>query len=132
MHTMLGRCTNDNVRVFDYYVLYILVGRIGLSSNIVVVAFSTHRIVTTDCPTVFKYESINCLRKSFSALFFICIFDTTVEPLTNDHLHQRPSLSYDHISCDGQWVLFVYESLTSDHPSYTTTPTGNVILRVVV
>ena len=32
----------------------------------------------------------------------------TVEPLTNDHPHQRPSLSYDHISCDGQWFLFVY------------------------
>ena len=47
---------------------------------------------------------------------------TTVEPLTNDHPHHRPSLSYDHISCDGQWFLFVYESLTSDHPSYTTTP----------
>ena len=47
---------------------------------------------------------------------------TTVEPLTNDHPHQRPSLSYEHISCDGQWFLFVYESLTSDHPSYTTTP----------
>ena len=46
----------------------------------------------------------------------------TVESLTNDHPHQRPSLSYDHISCDGQWFLFVYESLTSDHPSYTTTP----------
>ena len=46
----------------------------------------------------------------------------TVEPLTNDHPHQRPSLSYDHISCDGQWYLCVYESLTSDHPSYTTTP----------
>ena len=49
-------------------------------------------------------------------------FNDTVEPLTNDHPHQRPSLSYDHISCDGQWFLFVYESLTSDHPSYTTTP----------
>ena len=49
-------------------------------------------------------------------------FHDTVEPLTNDHPHQRPSLSYDHISCDGQWFLFVYESLTSDHPSYTTTP----------
>ena len=47
---------------------------------------------------------------------------STVEPLTNDHPHQRPSLSYDHISCDGQWFLFVYESLTSDHHSYTTTP----------
>ena len=57
---------------------------------------------------------------------FVCSnnesFETTVEPLTNDHPHQRPSLSYDHISCDGQWFLFVYESLTSDHPSYTTTP----------
>ena len=40
----------------------------------------------------------------------------TVEPLSNDHPHQRPSLSYDHISCDGQWFLVVYESLTSDHP----------------
>ena len=49
-------------------------------------------------------------------------FANTLEPLTNDHPHQRPSLSYDHISCDGQWFLFVYESLTSDHPSYTTTP----------
>ena len=45
----------------------------------------------------------------------------TVEPLTNDHPHQRPSLSYDHISCDGQWFPFVYESLTNDHPSHTTT-----------
>ena len=50
------------------------------------------------------------------------IKNSTVEPLTNDHPHQRPSLSYDHISCDGLWFLFVYESLTSDHPSYTTTP----------
>ena len=24
----------------------------------------------------------------------------TVEPLSNDHPHQRPSLLYDHISCD--------------------------------
>ena len=47
---------------------------------------------------------------------------STVEPLTNDHPHQRPSLSYDHISCDGLCILCVYESLTSDHPSYTTTP----------
>ena len=46
----------------------------------------------------------------------------TVEPLTNDHPHQRPSLSYDRISCDEQGILCVYESLTSDHPSYTTTP----------
>ena len=56
-------------------------------------------------------------------MYYICLdYHNTVEPLTNDHPHQRPSLSYDHISCDGQWFLFVYESLTSDHPSYTTTP----------
>ena len=54
---------------------------------------------------------------------YVLVFDMyTVEPLTNDHPHQRPSLSYDHISCDGLCILFVYESLTSDHPSYTTTP----------
>ena len=46
----------------------------------------------------------------------------TVEPLTNDHPHQRPSLSYDHISCDGLYNLCEYESLTNDHPSYTTAP----------
>ena len=50
------------------------------------------------------------------------IDSSTVEPLTNDHPHQRPSLSYDHILCDGQCFLLVYKSLTSDHPSYTTTP----------
>ena len=37
--------TNDNVRVFR--LLCILLGKC-LSSNIVVVAFITHRIVTTD------------------------------------------------------------------------------------
>ena len=31
----------------------------------------------------------------------------TVEPLSNDHPHQRPSLLYDHISCDGQCFLFI-------------------------
>ena len=41
----------------------------------------------------------------------------TVEPLTNDHPHQRQSLSYDHISCDGQWFLFVYMN-----PSRATIP----------
>ena len=39
-----------------------------------------------------------------------------VEPLANDHPHQRPSLSYDHISCDGQWFLFVYESSRATIP----------------
>ena len=56
------------------------------------------------------------------SLLWCYLYLYTVEPLTNVHPHQRPSLSYDHISCDGPWFLFVYESLTSDHPSYTTTP----------
>ena len=43
----------------------------------------------------------------------------TVEPLSNDHPHQRPSLLYDHILCDGQCFLFV-RSLTNDHPSEAT------------
>ena len=70
--------------------------------------------VTAYSRTMFTFENnVSCSSRDCS---------TTVEPLTNDHPHQRPSLSYDHISCDGQWFLFVYESLTSDHPSYTTTP----------
>ena len=40
----------------------------------------------------------------------------TVEPLSNDHPHHRPSLLYDHILCDGQCFLFA-RSLTDDHPS---------------
>ena len=69
-------------------------------------------------------EDMTCVVNSQEMTHFILtiVFENTVEPLTNDHPHQRPSLSYDHISCDGQWFLFVYESLTSDHPSYTTTP----------
>ena len=47
------------------------------------------------------------------------IFTYTVEPLSNDHPHQRPSLLYDHILCDGQCFLFV-RSLTNDHPSDAT------------
>ena len=43
----------------------------------------------------------------------------TVEPLSNDHPHQRPSLLDDHILCDGQCFLFV-RSLTNDHPSDAT------------
>ena len=43
----------------------------------------------------------------------------TVEPLSNDHPHQRPSLLYDHILCDGHYFLFV-RSLTNDHPSDAT------------
>ena len=44
---------------------------------------------------------------------------TTVEPLSNDHPHQRPSLLYDHILCDGPCFLFV-RSLTNDYPSDAT------------
>ena len=49
----------------------------------------------------------------------IVYMSITVEPLSNDHPHQRPSLLYDHISCDGQCFLFV-RSLTDDHPSNAT------------
>ena len=47
----------------------------------------------------------------------------TVEPLSNDHPHQRPSLLYDHISYDGQCFLFV-QSLTDDHPRPATGSDG--------
>ena len=67
---------------------------------------------------LYKKAILNWWQALINFLFVIC----TVELLTNDHPHQRPSLSYDHISCDGQGILCVYESLTSDHPSYTTTP----------
>ena len=59
--------------------------------------------------------------RAYNKIAQVCVvgcYSCTVEPLTNDHPHQRPSLSYDDISCDGQWFLFVYESLTSDHPSH--------------
>ena len=46
-------------------------------------------------------------------------FRITVEPLSNDHPHQRPSLLYDHILCDGHCFLFL-RSLTNDHPSDAT------------
>ena len=48
-----------------------------------------------------------------------CLICCTVEPLSNDHPHQRPSLLYDHILCDGHCFLFV-RSLTNDHPSDVT------------
>ena len=59
---------------------------------------------------------------------YIRINTSTVEPLSNDHPHQRPSLSYDHISCDGQCFLFVYESLTGDHPLMAPSPVGLQLL----
>ena len=62
-------------------------------------------------------------RTCFTGLHLLEFLETligrTVEPLTNDHPHQRPSLLYDHISCDGQCFLFV-RSLTNDHPSNAT------------
>ena len=45
--------------------------------------------------------------------------NNTVEPLSNDHPHQWPSLLYNHILCDGECFLFV-RSLTDDHPSDAT------------
>ena len=48
MHTVLCLGTNDNVRVFRLLCILLGICKIGLSSNIVVVAFITHRIVTTD------------------------------------------------------------------------------------
>ena len=70
----------------------------------------------------FHWNIFFCCQQNAKAPTPVNSLICTVEPLTNDHPHQRPSLSYDHISCYGQWFLFVYESLTSDHPSYTTTP----------
>ena len=51
--------------------------------------------------------------------FNIFLFSITVEPLSNEHPHKRPSLLNDHILCDGQCFLFV-RSLTNDHPSDAT------------
>ena len=49
------------------------------------------------------------IKSSAYGFWYIFIFGNsfryTVEPLTNDHPHQRPSLSYDHIACDGKWFL---------------------------
>ena len=51
----------------------------------------------------------SCLDVSLNSfiLFFLMYSDrnpgdngNTVEPLSNDHPHQRPSLLHDHISCD--------------------------------
>ena len=70
------------------------------------------------------------------SLFWMCVYliplrlSNTVEPLSNDHPHQRPSLVYDHISCDivgaaqHIWIPHERPSLLYDHT--------NVILRVVV
>ena len=48
MHTVLCLDTHDNVRVFRLLCVLLGICKIGLSPNFVVVAFVTHRIVTTD------------------------------------------------------------------------------------
>ena len=60
---------------------------------------------------------------------YTALFGTTVEPLSNDHPHQRPSLSYDHISCDGQYTVCIRIPHERPSPLYDHT---NVILRVVI
>ena len=81
------------------------------------------------CETTTRHENMCfstrfpfCRGEAWQLLLWCTAKFITVEPLSNDHPHQRPSLSYDHISCDGLCFMFVYESLTSDHPSYTTIP----------
>ena len=54
-----------------------------------------------------------------TVFLLVKVWNNTVEPLSNVYPHQRPSLLYDHISCDGQCFLFI-RSLTSDHPSDAT------------
>ena len=56
MHAVLCFGTNDNVRVFRLLCTLLGICKIGLSSNIVVVAFITHRIVTTDGIKIRVYE----------------------------------------------------------------------------
>ena len=40
--------------------------------------------------------------------FQMLYFKVTVEPLSNDHPHQRPSLLYDHISRDEQRKIILF------------------------
>ena len=72
---------------------------------------------------VFLYDGFSLMLYLFTYLLINCrkwlVYACTVEPLSNDHPHQRPSLLYDHILCDGQCFLFVW-SLTNDHPSDAT------------
>ena len=65
-------------------------------------------------------EYILCVWKIVPNSHILVLFlGSTVESLSNDHPHQRPSFLYDHISCDGLCSLFV-RSLTDDHPSNAT------------
>ena len=67
---------------------------------------------------VFKYTVRYAVRLPYRPDCYSSNY-STVEPLSNDHPHQRPSLLYNHISCDGQCFLFV-RSLTDNHPSKAT------------
>ena len=108
-----GSCPVVSGQECDYDQFWSLAGRVAQSAEAMPnfsFCYVTSRKNQLFCaPILYRY-------------IIIKLYNNTVEPLTNDHPHQRPSLSYDHILCDGQWFLFVYESLTSDHPSYTTTP----------
>ena len=75
--------------------------------------------------------AVVCTEVWGGGLYLILIIISTVEPLTNDHPHQRPSLSYDHISCDGLLVVSVRIRIPHERPSLLYDHT-NVILRVVV
>ena len=66
------------------------------------------------CKLTYISNTIQCIASGV-----VSMFTNTVEPLSNDHPHQRPSLLYDHILCDRQWFLFV-RSLTNDHLSNAT------------
>ena len=84
--------------------------------------FSDHltNLLMSSCNICLSRNSLVFLKSLVSsANFNILPVRPTVEPLSNDHPHQRPSLLYDHISCDGQCFLFV-RTLTNDHPSDAT------------
>ena len=75
--------------------------------------------LTKDLHQDTKWAVLAVYESKWLMLAFVLYYRRTVEPLWNDHPHQRPSLLYDHISCDGQCFLFV-RSLTNDHPSNAT------------
>ena len=75
-------------------------------------------VISASCPSGFLLVALTYLSVYLKVESSFMVW-STVKPLSNDHPHQRPSLLYDHISCDGQCFLFI-RSLTSDHPSDAT------------